>query len=656
MRTNARSDFAHSDHDNVQQDPSGTLRYEIQPNDSIHGSRCSYWLAGQKAAEESVDLDATGAIDVPETPAPVFAVRAFKHAIFGTPQTVQPKARRHSNTEATRPRTQDGKSQRPPMTRPKSASYAQDPMRTSDLAHEPMNSPTKGILLTPGTAAAKRKTVSFGDHIKDRKGDHLVDTEEADECPKNASNQRIKVAADDDFHEESSQRSRNGGSLTKALEQVRDESAKRKRASRETKLDKGEEGMPDSESTDPQPESARYWKAEYDAYRENTQREVRKLVKKQQMAKNYAKTKDDECMALKEELRQERLKVAQLEGESRKLNAQLKEQQTLLRNVQGTEHQRPAIAFRMQKDSSENFTERPAANKELRTAHVGRVERLSERRGARMAEAVEPPVSRESRQAASVPNEAKTPTFSDKPVLNAKAVGGSRKDEDDIWAPSFSVTSLSQSKGSDKPPSSPTIGRTVTCGTGATPLKSLSINTLPTARMTRRDSAQPSPPTETAVNTLTSREAATQPSMSMPALTLPFAGTDRTSLTGPRDYKATHRKINSTFTNPDLLPASSPFQPDAPSQSMDTNAEPRDIPGATQPLIPLDDQIAGSKKRNATQNSLNPSAAWMAIGSSAPAPTGKRVTSITDKHGNEVAHDRLEAAKARLRAKGRNVS
>ncbi|KAJ8606058.1 hypothetical protein MRB53_041213 [Persea americana] len=103
-----------------------------------------HWLAGQRPSEEP-----------PETPAPLFAVRAFKHAVFGTPATVQPKSTRRNSNQISRPT-------RPSITRPKSAS---DATLMADYFQDIPSSPTKGILLTPGTAGNRGKTVTFGDYI-----------------------------------------------------------------------------------------------------------------------------------------------------------------------------------------------------------------------------------------------------------------------------------------------------------------------------------------------------------------------------------------------------------------------------------------------------------------------------------------------------------
>ncbi|KAK7935780.1 spindle pole body formation-associated protein-domain-containing protein [Apiospora marii] len=94
------------------------------------------------APRQPEDADTTQ-FDAPDTPAPVFAARAVRHAIFGTPAP--------ATTTGTRP---------PRLladTRPKS----------------PPKSPPKptGILMTPGTATSRRKRVSFGHEIQQKQND-----------------------------------------------------------------------------------------------------------------------------------------------------------------------------------------------------------------------------------------------------------------------------------------------------------------------------------------------------------------------------------------------------------------------------------------------------------------------------------------------------
>lgn len=78
----------------------------------------------------------TTQIDQPDTPAPVFAARAFKAALFGSP------SRRHPTSNARHSRRQ--------------------PLIERD-AGTPSKPP--GILLTPGTGTTRRKRVSFGHEL-----------------------------------------------------------------------------------------------------------------------------------------------------------------------------------------------------------------------------------------------------------------------------------------------------------------------------------------------------------------------------------------------------------------------------------------------------------------------------------------------------------
>lgn len=90
--------------------------------------------------------------DAPETPAHQFVVRAFKHAIWGTPAPGATERRpRRPNFDTKRPAS-SGEG-REPQTTPKRLAHSRS---TSALT-----SPTKGILLTPGTANNRRKSVSW---------------------------------------------------------------------------------------------------------------------------------------------------------------------------------------------------------------------------------------------------------------------------------------------------------------------------------------------------------------------------------------------------------------------------------------------------------------------------------------------------------------
>ena len=110
------------------------------------------------------------------------------------------------------------------------------------------------------------------------------------------------------------------------------------------------------------------------------------------------------------------------------------------------------------------------------------------------------------------------------------------------------------------------------------------------------------------------------------------------------------------------LPASSPFQPIAATSPPPVAPAKADPQAQVQLQLPRPND-AISRKENTSPNSktyaatvdakLKPSSAWNSI--NAPA-AGKRTTSMMDKAGNEVGVDRLEAARARIAARGRVVS
>ncbi len=81
-------------------------------------------------------------IEQPDTPAPVFAVRALKTALFGTPA--------------------------PKETRPWDSGKGRESQLVETASSDP-KSPNKpvGILLTPGTGTSRRKRVSFNQDVKE---------------------------------------------------------------------------------------------------------------------------------------------------------------------------------------------------------------------------------------------------------------------------------------------------------------------------------------------------------------------------------------------------------------------------------------------------------------------------------------------------------
>ncbi|KAK6440503.1 hypothetical protein LTR95_003281 [Oleoguttula sp. CCFEE 5521] len=316
-----------------------------------------HWLAGAKAPEGAGEAEATF-VDAPDTPAPVFAVRAFKHAIFGTPQTAQSKPRRHSHTERDRQRPipTAGRAPRPQMTRPKSASDAITfATKQAAALPDPMASPTKGILMTPGTANARRKTVTFGDHVDDegaKRGSQGGKSGLPDDFPGKFPSPWVAAAGALEGDEIArGARERGRSKLTEELHRVREESAKRTFKTQATDT-ASVDGNASVDMDEPTSESGIYWKREYDIYRANTTREVKKLVTKQRAAKSFAREKDQQCTELADELRQEKKKVDRLQKRAAELEAQLKALQVQLKidvvpaAVATHDTEKPAISAR----------------------------------------------------------------------------------------------------------------------------------------------------------------------------------------------------------------------------------------------------------------------------------------------------------------------
>ena len=222
-------------------------------------------------------------------------------------------------------------------------------------------SPSKpaGILLTPGTATIRRKTVSF-DH-------KIADEEERPNRPKPGSKSGIPDDCPGKFPSpwvpktESRKRSRSA-SLTDAFEAVRAEKTSSARSSRsrasfesqsptQTAMEseslpaaKGrlarsdkpardpprepvKETPPDSDTTvdlnEPHSKSGKFWKSEYEHYHEEALAEMKKLIEYKELAKSFAQTKDNQAMSLVVKLKDEQQKVADMEDKISRLTSKI---------------------------------------------------------------------------------------------------------------------------------------------------------------------------------------------------------------------------------------------------------------------------------------------------------------------------------------------
>ncbi|OJD23913.1 hypothetical protein ACJ73_04735 [Blastomyces percursus] len=304
------------------------------------------WLAGSARGEYTGFADDSKVQEAPETPAPLFAFQAFKSAFVGTPG---PDA---TDDELTVPI----KSLKPTVNR-KGADICVPPkmenpgpldlqpsLRKSDEPVPPMASPTKSILLTPGTTATRRKTVSFGEGVVDNE-------QKKSPFESTAYNGNISRQWTGKLHEGNGKKS---SKLTKSLIEARSKKSGEERKERnpnendelfdimdrkprsptkETSRPKGNqeplkyryEGESENDITtnldEPHSQSGIYWKSEFDSYRARTEREVKKLIQYRSVAKSYAKKKDLQMRRLSEKLKQEEAKVAEMELHVSKLAA-----------------------------------------------------------------------------------------------------------------------------------------------------------------------------------------------------------------------------------------------------------------------------------------------------------------------------------------------
>lgn len=272
----------------------------------------------------------------PETPAPVFAVRAFKTALFGTPHP--DLSERNDQKPLVQPKTVEDDNEIPleeasalkiRRTSPISKTLA-TPAAKQDL----FASPAKGILLTPGTGATRRKTVSFGALT-------------IDACGKSGLGKSLGVSgltsgdAPDLWDlEDSNSDQRTQTNLTKSLFKARNEIATKNRPVEATETrpstsrewscydrEKDEASKMVVEETidldKPCSRSGQHWKAEYEQYHEKSNREMKRIIRYSQVAKSYAAKKDTEAIDLGEKLRQQSIKVTSMEAKVAKLAAQL---------------------------------------------------------------------------------------------------------------------------------------------------------------------------------------------------------------------------------------------------------------------------------------------------------------------------------------------
>jgi hypothetical protein len=260
-------------------------------------------------------------IDAPETPAPVFAVRAFKHAIFGTPQpppTVAPARFSKSKSE---PETLPPI---PTLTGTKENVNITKIIDSTDLGLSPTK---RGILKTPGGGTTRRKELVWGADVVDNE----CKKQSRSGLPNNAPGKFPSpwTPKNVDVNDDKKSKVEEKKPKTKLKERLHDA----KVAGISPRSVKGR-AKDDADITidmmEPRSESGRYWKEQYLSYSQKSEDETRKLIAKQKLARDYARKKDEEATDLRRQLENDRKKR---HGRESSLEMQVKDLREQLRQA-----------------------------------------------------------------------------------------------------------------------------------------------------------------------------------------------------------------------------------------------------------------------------------------------------------------------------------
>ncbi|KAI9791961.1 MAG: hypothetical protein M1816_003230 [Peltula sp. TS41687] len=287
------------------------------------------WLTGNGRNSQSVSSgrDVTELAEPPQTPAPVFAVRAFKTAWFGTPQDIPEKdvvtqqqvgqiiaGKKNPRSDNVVPKGATTTNRLPLGRADANAS------RPAVAEENGLTSPLKppGIMLTPGVGPSRRKTVSFGASVLDNepkrsfrarkvevKGDALNTSSHLPD----SNSQAVKTE---------SGRTRLTETLYEVRDQVRDSHDGESSIQKSTKvhLESATEDQDITVDMDkPRSTSGRHWMSEYQNYHEEAQHAIKRLKKYRDIAKVYSREKESEITSLDTKLRDESQKVKMLEAE-----------------------------------------------------------------------------------------------------------------------------------------------------------------------------------------------------------------------------------------------------------------------------------------------------------------------------------------------------
>jgi hypothetical protein len=506
-----------------------------------------------------------------------------------------------------------------------------------------MPSPTKGILMTPGTAAARRKTVTFGDHVLDNAKDKVKDGSKTGlpaDFPGKFPSPWVQQADKMEDAGTPNERKRSRSKLTEDLHKAKEESAKKKAAENgDQRL--GEQNYGDAE--EPDSESGRYWKAEFDSYRERTIREVKKLIAKQRAAKSFARDKDLQCIELSDQLRHEKKRAEKLELRAAELEAQVKALQAQVDDVRSSSPTRTARASARRSglvgegattaarptQTRSRSTDQPTNTTLDNELALNATERESHRARTRKA-SLDPQAESAGVRPRVRHQPGNLPT--------------------NLWSHSMANEGPATPSKSDLYVSTTRNSRAVTSGTSSTPLKSLSINSPQKNRPSRQESPQRPLDTE--------RPLTSTPAFLRDNPILAPRGNDAKdaqrcdSLDFESEIKPDPPSVKLITHQSPPLP-SSPFDPDGRAQPLAATAAANDKPLPPRPA--QTDSKENISPSRAAGGGSSSSAKDVAVNLQVPR-AGAVSGPVRAKDGSEVSEDRLAAAKARLAARGRKIS
>ena len=271
-------------------------------------------------------------------------MRAFKHALFGTPQARENDAfvRQDQRQQQSSPH---GQTKNPIPPRVQRASSTPE-KASGDLFAERK----PGILITPGTGGNRRKTVSFGAAAKD--------------C------EHRGLSAKDTGSDETKAPERTSAPLKGNNQTTKLVSQQHPRGSTEFLLDDSSSVVRDAfdevttNMSFPRSSSGQYWKSEFDSYSTRSELEMKKLVRKEQVAKKYGKHRDNTASRLDQELRREQQKVGILEKQVEEYKTELEKCKKLLDQAKMQEDEARSVprlrhAPGGHRSKSANASERP---------------------------------------------------------------------------------------------------------------------------------------------------------------------------------------------------------------------------------------------------------------------------------------------------------